>query len=67
MAIQTPPFQLVLSEIDDPRAIGVLAAMLGDDLPGVLGPVEHVRAFVDARAAQAARPARLEMSERIFG
>ena len=67
VALQTPPFQLVLSEIDDPAAIEALAADLVDrDLPGALGPVEHVRAFVDARMAHGGPPGRLKISERIF-
>jgi hypothetical protein len=66
-AMQTPPHNLVLSEIDHPGAIAALADDLVDrDLPGALGPVEHVRAFVDARIARGGRPARLAFSERIF-
>ena len=66
-ALQTPPFQLVLSEVDDPEAIVALAAELVDrDLPGALGPVEHVRAFVDARGALGGPPGHLRFSERIF-
>ena len=67
VALQTPPFQLVLSEIDDPAAIPVLADDLVErQLPGAVGPVEHVRAFMDARTARGAPPARLTTSERIF-
>ena len=67
VAMQTPPFNLVLSEIDDPAAISCLADDLADrDLPGALGPVEHVRAFVEARTARGGLPARLHISERIF-
>ena len=67
VAMQTPPFNLVLSEIDDPAAIACLADDLVDrDLPGALGPVEHVRAFVEARTARGGPPARLHISERIF-
>jgi predicted GNAT family acetyltransferase len=67
VALQTPPFRLVLSEVDDPAAIGSLADDVhGRDLPGVLGPVEHVRGFVDRFAARGGPPARLAMSERIF-
>lgn len=66
-ALQTPPFQLVLSEIDDQAAIPLLAADLVDrDLPGALGPVEHIRAFVDARTARGGPPGRIKVSERIF-
>ena len=53
VALQTPPFQLVLSEIDDPAAIPLLADDLVDrDLPGAIGPVDHVRAFMEERAAR---------------
>jgi predicted GNAT family acetyltransferase len=66
-AVRTPPFRLVVSEVDDPRAIKVLAEdSLADDLPGVLGPVEHVQAFVEARAALGGPHGTLEMSERIY-
>lgn len=66
-ALQTPPFQLVLSEIDDPAAIDLLARDVVDrDLPGALGPVDHVRAFVAARTAAGGPPGHLHLSERIF-
>lgn len=67
VALQTPPFQLVLSEVDDPTAIPLLADdLVGHDLPGAVGPVEHVRAFMNERTARGARPAHLTTSERIF-
>jgi uncharacterized protein len=66
-ALQTPPFQLVLSEIDDPAATGILARdVLDRDLPGVAGPVEHVGRFVEERTALGGPPAHLRFSERIF-
>ncbi|HEV7605691.1 MAG TPA: GNAT family N-acetyltransferase [Candidatus Limnocylindrales bacterium] len=66
-ALQTPPFQLVLSEVDDPGAIEALAAdLVHRDLPGALGPVEAVQAFVEARTALGGPQARLRFSERIF-
>jgi uncharacterized protein len=67
VALQTPPFQLILSEIDDPAAIPVLADdLVGRDLPGAIGPVDHVRAFLEERAARGGPPSRLTTSERIF-
>jgi predicted GNAT family acetyltransferase len=67
VALQTPPFQLVISEVDDPAAIPLFADDLVErDLPGAVGPVEHVRAFMDQRTARGAPPARLTTSERIF-
>ena len=66
-AIQTPPWRLVLSEIDDDRAIGVLVDdLLARDLPGVQGPPEVARAFVDAWVARAGQPAHHELAERIY-
>ncbi len=66
-SIQTPPFRVVLSEIDDPAAIDLLADdLLERDLPGATGPVDEVRAFVDALAARGGPSASLEMSERIY-
>jgi predicted GNAT family acetyltransferase len=66
-ALRTPPHNLVLSEIDDPGAIDVLVAdRLEDDLPGVLGPVDHARAFAERWAAAAGRSWRHHLSERIF-
>jgi predicted GNAT family acetyltransferase len=66
-ALQTPPFQAILSEIDDPAAIDLLAEDLLDRaLPGVLGPAGHVRAFVEARMARGGPPGHLKFSERIF-
>jgi len=48
-AVWTPPWNVILSEIDDHRAIDTLAdALAGDDLPGVHGPAEHAEAFARA-------------------
>jgi predicted GNAT family acetyltransferase len=67
VALQTPPFQVVLSEIDDPAAIPMLADDLaGRELPGAVGPVEHVRAFMAERATRGGPPAHLTTAERIF-
>ncbi len=66
-ALQTPPFQLVLSEIDDPAAIPLLADDLVDrDLPGAIGPVDHVRALMAEREARGSPPAHRTTAERIF-
>jgi predicted GNAT family acetyltransferase len=66
-ALRTPPFNLILSEIDDPDAIDRLVEdRRGDDLPGVLGPVEHARAFAERWSALEGGTSRLRVSERIF-
>jgi hypothetical protein len=66
-AVQTPPFRLVLSEIDDPTAIRALATdTVGRELPGVLGPVGVVEGFVTARTGAGGHAAVPRMSERVF-
>jgi len=66
-ALRTPPHNLVLSEIDDPAAIDLLVTdRQEDDLPGVLGPVEHARAFAERWADAVGRSWRRHLSERIF-
>ena len=67
VALQTPPFRLILSEVDDPAALGVLAGdSLERDLPGVVGGVEVVDAFIAEWTARGGRPARIEMAEQIY-
>jgi predicted GNAT family acetyltransferase len=67
VALQTPPFRLILSEIDDPAALGVLADdLLERDLPGVVGGVDVVDAFIAEWTARGGRPARVEMAEHIY-
>jgi uncharacterized protein len=66
-AIQVPPRDLVLSEVDDPHALERLVNdRLGDPLPGVSGPVEHVGRFARLWSAATGEPHRLRMAERIF-
>ncbi len=66
-AMRTPPHNLILSEIDDPGAVDLLVVdRREEDLPGVLGPVEHARAFAERWAAATGRPVRHHLSERIF-
>lgn len=66
-ALQTPPFRLILSEVDDPAAHPLIAAdVLDRDLPGVAGPVEPTLAFLDAWAALGGPPATLQLSQRSY-
>jgi hypothetical protein len=69
VAIQTPPRNLVLSEVDDPAAVdAILDDVLRsrDGLPGVLGPVGPVRAFAERWTATTGQPHRRQISERAF-
>ena len=55
-AIWTPPWNVILSEVDDEQAIQAIAASLaGDDLGGLDGPVEHAEAFARAWSARTGR------------
>jgi GNAT superfamily N-acetyltransferase len=71
-AIRTPPWRLVLSEIDDPAAIELLVEDLAGDappggpLPGVMGPVGHATAFAAGWSDRTGVGHVLAMSERIF-
>jgi predicted GNAT family acetyltransferase len=66
-ALQTPPFRLILSEVDDPAAYPLIAAdVLDRDLPGVTGPVEPTLAFLEAWASLGGPPATLQMSDRSY-
>jgi predicted GNAT family acetyltransferase len=68
-ALRTPPFQLVLSEVDDAAALEpILADLLAADeeLPGVLVPAGEARRFPVEWAARRGRRAALAMRERIF-
>jgi uncharacterized protein len=48
-AIWTPPWNVILSEVDDGRALEAMAdSLAADDLTGVNGPAEHVETFARA-------------------
>jgi GNAT superfamily N-acetyltransferase len=67
--LRSPPFQQVLSEVDELAAVDLIVGALtdaGEELPGVLGPKEAAARFVELwseRSGQVATPA---MAERIF-
>lgn len=70
-AIRTPPWNLVLSEVDDPGALGVLLddlLLAGDAarLPGVLGPVEHAATFARLWSSRTGVSVTREIGERVF-
>ena len=48
-AIWTPPWNVILSEVDDEQALPAIAdSLASEDLGGVNGPAEHVEAFARA-------------------
>lgn len=68
-AIMTPPFNLVISCLDDVGVIQALHQELQRDRtapPGVTGPVEIARAFADGWAALRGLGAQRTMAERIY-
>src|SRR3954453_20182315 len=66
-AIQTSPYRLVLSEIDDEAAVVALADdTVGRDLPGVLGPVGVVEAFVAHRRGAGGPDATHTETEQVY-
>lgn len=68
-ALRTPPYNVVVSEVDDLDldAVDALAeALAGEALPGVSAPPEVARRFAERWAARTGRRARRSMAERIF-
>jgi predicted GNAT family acetyltransferase len=68
-AMRTPPYNLILSETDEPAAIDALADDLaGEELPGVgvVGPPDAVTRIADRIAARAGGGWQVSMRERIF-
>jgi hypothetical protein len=69
VATQTPPFGLVLSEMDDPAIVGALVERLaadGAELPTASGPVDVVRAFALRWSALTGQTAFVQLDERIY-
>jgi predicted GNAT family acetyltransferase len=50
-ALRTPPHNLVVVRPSDEHALGLLAVMVDDELPGVVGAVPEVEAFANAWAS----------------
>ncbi len=55
-ATWTPPWNVILSEVDDEQAIQAIAdSLAGDDLSGVDGPAEHAEDFARAWCTRTGR------------
>jgi predicted GNAT family acetyltransferase len=66
-ALRTPPYNLILSEVDDLAALQPLLADLATEpLPGVTGPPAAVRAFAEAWATQVGGAWKVIINERIY-
>ena len=67
VAFQTPPWQMVLSEVDEPDAMALIVEdRLDSPFDGVGGPAEHVGAFAQRWSEATGMPHRRTMRERIF-
>jgi predicted GNAT family acetyltransferase len=67
VAFQTPPWQLVLSEVDEPDAMALIVAdRLGMPLDEVAGPAEHVGTFARLWSEAAGVTQHRSMRERIM-
>jgi uncharacterized protein len=69
VVFRTPPHNLVLSELDEERAIEPVVAAVRDEfesLPGVLGPKERAAQFAAAWEAATGAQGRLELAQRAF-
>ncbi|HEV7639760.1 MAG TPA: GNAT family N-acetyltransferase [Gaiellaceae bacterium] len=67
VAIRTPPHNLILSEVDDDRAVAAFVADLrATPLPGVLGPLEASRRFAELWSEETGLPARIQIAQRIY-
>jgi GNAT superfamily N-acetyltransferase len=67
VAFETPPWQMILSEVDDPAALEIIVAdRKGLPLPGVVGPAEHVGAFARLWSEATGVDHRVTMRERLF-
>ena len=65
--LRTPPWNQVLSEVDDPEAVDLLVQELArEPLPGVTGPAEAALRFARGWERRTGRRARLDVAERIF-
>jgi uncharacterized protein len=67
VALQTPPWDLALSEMDDPMAVDLIVEdRIGDALPGVIGPTALAERFADAWAIRTGATVNLAVRERAF-
>lgn len=65
--LRTPPYNQVLSSVDDLAAVDPLVdAFRGDPLPGVLGPTEAAARFALRWTEATGRATHVQMAERIF-
>jgi predicted GNAT family acetyltransferase len=68
-AVRTPPFNLVLSMVDNPKAIEAIASDVKESfgsLPGIVGPKQVTAEFAAIWSGKVQTKPRVAMAERIF-
>jgi uncharacterized protein len=66
-ALRTPPYNAILSEVDDAAAVELLVEDLrGESLPGLTGPPGPARAFAEHWVARHGGSWRMAMEERVY-
>jgi len=66
-AMRTPPYNLILSEVDDDEALRPLAEdVAGSGVPGVVGPPHAARAFAERWVGSAGGRWSTVMDERVY-
>ncbi len=65
-AMRTPPHQVVLSRVDDPGALALLAEDVDDEAAGVLGDHHSARIFADLWSERTRKPVKIGMRQRIY-
>ncbi len=70
VAMRTPPYRLILSEMADTRPIPLMGQdvheVFGDELVGVSGPKAVSRTFAEWWSSITGKPHRLNMAQRIY-
>jgi predicted GNAT family acetyltransferase len=66
-AVWNGPWEVIVSEVDDERALAALVeALAGDPVAGVHAPAEHAESFADTWTARVGGSARRILSQRIY-
>ncbi len=70
VAMRTPPYRLILSEMADTRPLQVIVddvySVFGDELVGAVGPKDLSKTFAERWSSLTGKPHRLNMAQRIY-
>jgi predicted GNAT family acetyltransferase len=66
-ALRTPPYNLILSEVDDPRVVPLLVDDLhAEPVPGLVGPPHAVRDFAKRWVTRRSGSWRVRLDQRVY-